>query len=31
MKKAPGEDGLENEVWRYMPKSIGEEKVEVIE
>jgi len=22
--KAPGENGLENEVWKHMPKSIGE-------
>ncbi|KAK0176973.1 hypothetical protein PV328_001071 [Microctonus aethiopoides] len=25
IRKAPGEDGLENEVWKYMPVSIGEE------
>lgn len=23
--KAPGEDGLENEAWKYMPVSIGKE------
>lgn len=22
--KTPGEDGLENEMWKYMPNSIGE-------
>lgn len=30
MEKAPGEDGLENEVWRYMPKSIGEAMVNLL-
>lgn len=23
-KKATGRDGLENEVWKYMPKEVGE-------
>lgn len=23
--KAPGEDGIENKAWRFMPKEIGEE------